>query len=118
VARDAGEPERALEILEAGLARGVSGDALRGLTLQRVAQGLEDLGRWEEAAGRHEEAAAIGAFPLRHWALADAARCAAQAGNPDRALTLYERVEAEAPDLRLPDHQRAEIRELRASAPQ
>jgi predicted negative regulator of RcsB-dependent stress response len=118
LARDAGEPERALEILEAGLARGVSGDALRGLTLQRVAQALEDLGRWEEAADRHEEAAAIGAFPLRHWALADAARCAAQAGNPERALTLYERVEAEAPRLRLPDHQRAEIRELRASAPQ
>jgi predicted negative regulator of RcsB-dependent stress response len=45
LARDAGEPERALEILEAGLARGVSGDALRGLTLQRVAQGSGALGR-------------------------------------------------------------------------
>jgi predicted negative regulator of RcsB-dependent stress response len=45
LARDAGEPERALEILEAGLARGVSGDALRGLTLQRVAQALRRPGR-------------------------------------------------------------------------
>jgi predicted negative regulator of RcsB-dependent stress response len=118
LARDAGEPERALEILEASLAGGVTGEALRGVTLQRVAQGLEDLGRWEDAATRHEEAAAIRSFPLRHWALADAARCAARAGDRQRALALYERVEAEAPDLRLPDHQRAEIRELRASAPQ
>jgi tetratricopeptide (TPR) repeat protein len=108
LARDAGEVERALEILEATLARGVSGGALRGVALQRSAQALEDLGRWE--------AAAIDAFPLRHWALADAARCAARAGDRERALALYERVEAEAPDLRLPDHQRAELRELRATA--
>jgi tetratricopeptide (TPR) repeat protein len=116
LARDAGEVERALEILEATLARGVSGGALRGVALQRSAQALEDLGRWEAAAARHEEAAAIDAFPLRHWALADAARCAARAGDRERALALYERVEAEAPDLRLPDHQRAELRELRATA--
>lgn len=117
LARDAGEPERALEILEASLVSGVSGEALRGVTLQRAAQALEDLERWEEAADRHEEAAAIEAFPLRHWALADAARCASQAGDPERALKLYERLDAQAPGLRLPDHQRAEIRDLRASAP-
>jgi len=118
LARAAGEPEMALEILEASLAGGVSGDALRGIALQRAAQALEDVGRWEDAAARHEAAAAIGTFPLRYWALADAARCAAQAGDFERALALYERVEAEAPDLRLPEHQRSEIRQLRASAPQ
>ena len=53
-------------------------------------------------------------FPLRFWALADAARCFARAGEPVTALALLERVENEAPEMKLPAHLRALLRELRA----
>ena len=48
------------------------------------------------------------------WALADAARARAAAGEPDVALAHYDRIEDEAPEIRLPDAQRAQARELRA----
>ena len=49
-----------------------------------------------EAAAEHEAAGALPDFPLRYFALADAARCYAQAGDRVRALALLERVESEA----------------------
>ena len=90
---------------------------LRGLLLERIAQAYEDAGRWQEAATKHEEAAALEGFPLRHWARVGAARCFARAGQNERALELFERVEADAPDLNLPTHVRVRLRELRTAAP-
>ena len=54
---------------------------------------------------------------LRHWALAEAARCFLKADQPDAALDLQRRLEAEAPDLMLPDHLRSRLKELGASNP-
>lgn len=114
--QEAGDTEQALEIYEQTLAEAPGGDRLRGLVLQRIAQALEQAERWEEAAARHEEAADLEGYPLRHWALADAARCRAVAGDRETALALYRRLDSEAPDLRLPDHQRVWKRELEAAA--
>ena len=88
---------------------------LRALVQRRLAYLHEDAGQWAEAAAAHE-AAAVPANPLRYWALADAARCRAQAGQTAEALALYDRIASEAPDLPLPDHQAAQARELRALA--
>ncbi len=89
-------------------------DALQGLATQRAGQVLEDLERFAEAAERHEAAAELRDYPLRYWALADAARNRAAAGDGEAALALYDRLQAAAPQIRLPDDQRAQARELRA----
>jgi Tfp pilus assembly protein PilF len=89
---------------------------VRGLVAQRLAQRFEAAGRWAEAADRHEAAAKLNDYPLREWALADAARCRAMAGDPAAARALYDRLDREAPDLPLSDEQRAQRLELRAAA--
>lgn len=111
-----GGPAELLEIFEQILAEGPRSDRLRGLILQRLAQSMEDAERWEDAAQRHEQAADLSDYPLRHWAMADAARCRAVAGDREAALALYRRLDSEAPDLRLPDHQRVRKRELEAAS--
>lgn len=90
---------------------------LRGLVQQRIAETQESRGNWAAAAAAHEAAGAIARYPLRYWALVDAARCWNAAGERSKALALYERVELEAPDLALPDHLRAQLNELRAAEP-
>jgi Tfp pilus assembly protein PilF len=75
----------------------------------------EDAGRWAEAAAAHAAAAEVPEYPLRTWALADAARCELKAGRRAEALALYDRLQAEAPDLALPEHEAAQLRELRAT---
>ena len=89
---------------------------LQGLLYQRIGESHERQESWTEAAAAHESAAELQGYPLRYWALVDAARCYAAAGQPEKALGLYDRVEAEAPDLALPSHIRDQIRELRAVA--
>ena len=70
-----------------------------------------------EAAAEHEAAGALPGFPLRYFALADAARCYAQAGDRVRALALLERVESEAKEgYSLPAPMRSLLRELRAAS--
>lgn len=112
---EGGDNEQALALLESALDDAPSGP-VRGMVLQRLAQRLEVAGRWEEAAARHEQAAEQGDFPLSGWALADAARCRAEAGDTAAALALYERLEREHPELRLPDAHRTRMLELRAAA--
>jgi hypothetical protein len=114
LAHQNGDAEAALVIYTELADEGSQGDELQGLASQRVAQVLEDLERFAEAAARNEEAAGLNGYPLRHWALADAARNRAAAGEIEAASALYERLEAEAPELRLPDAQRAQARELQA----
>jgi tetratricopeptide (TPR) repeat protein len=89
---------------------------LRAVVERRLAYLHEDAGRWTEAAAAHEAAGSVPSYPLRYWALADAARCYAQAGRSAEALALYDRIAAEAPEVALPDHQAAQLRELRAAA--
>ena len=113
---EVGEWEASLEAWEQALAEAPPTPGLRGLLLGRIAQTHEELGSWERAAESHEEAAGLEEYPLRYWAMADAARCWARAGQRERALALYERVESEAPDMKLPDHMRVQIRELRAAS--
>ena len=72
-------------------------------------------GTWSEAADRHEEAADLSTYPLRHWALADAARCRGSAGETEAAIALFDRLDAAAPELQLPEHVRSLRAELRAS---
>ena len=112
---EGGGNEEAIALYEAALANAPSSGAVRGMVLQRWAQRLEDEGRWEEAAAKHEQAGGMSDFPLRGFALADAARCRAEAGDTAGALALYERLERELPDLRLPDADRARVYELRAA---
>lgn len=111
-----GDREAALEIWREAMASTPANSSMRAILLARVAQAQEEAGQWTEAAQTHEQAAQISAFPLRYWSLADAARCYAAAGQPDRALVLLERVEAEASELRLPVDMRMQLRELRAAA--
>lgn len=116
LAIEAGDTERALAVFEQILAEDPPSESLRGLVLQSAAQALEQAERWSEAAERHQQAAGIEAYPLRHWALADAARCLVAAGDRETARSLYARLDSEAPELRLPDHLRAQKRELEAAA--
>lgn len=115
LAVEAGDEEAASAIYDEVLREGAGGDRLHGMVLQRMAQSLEEEERWDEAAARHEEAADLEGYPLRDWALADAARCRAEAGDREAAAALYRRLEVEAPDLRLPDHLRMQKRELEAA---
>jgi tetratricopeptide (TPR) repeat protein len=127
----AGSPIAALAWLEAGELLARSGDsagsieAFRagaasdtetiGAAVQmRLAQALETSGKVAEAADAFEKAAGVVDFPLRPFALAEAARCQEQAGNSDRARSLYELAEGLPNAASLPESARARLRELRA----
>jgi tetratricopeptide (TPR) repeat protein len=99
----------------AGARQGAPNPVLRAIVDRRLGYLHEDAGRWAEAAAAHAAAAAVPEYPLRSWALADAARCELSAGRRAEALALYERLELEAPDLPLPEHEAAQLRELRAA---
>ena len=116
VGADPSRSDEAIGLLEQATADAPSRNAVHGIALQRLAQRLEAAGRWADAAARHEAAAQISEYPLRHWALADAARCRAMAGEGDAARALYDRLDREAPDLQLDDVQKALRLELRANA--
>lgn len=88
----------------------------RALLLNRVGAALESAGRWAEAATTYEEAFAVEGYPLRYASLLDAARCLAESGDAAGAVALFERVETEAEDLRIPDHVKARMLELRAAS--
>jgi len=111
-----GRPEETEEIWHQALASASGNPGLHGVLQQRVGQAHEAVQAWAKAAAAHEQAGHTAGYPLRYEALVDAARCYAAAGEPERALALYEEVEREAPDLSLPDHLRAQFRELRAVA--
>jgi tetratricopeptide (TPR) repeat protein len=112
----AGNAEPPVELWRETLAELPSDSVLRALLLHRIAQAEEGAGLWAEAAETHAQAGEIEAFPLRHWALVDAARCFARAGQSDRALELFERLETEAPQMNLPAHLRGLAAELRAAS--
>ncbi len=111
-----GDRDASLESLQKSLAEQPANPRLAGLIHQRIAQSYEDRGMLAEAAAEHALAGELSGFPLRYFALADAARCYAQAGDPNRARDLLERIESEAKDsFQLPPELRSLLRELRAS---
>jgi predicted negative regulator of RcsB-dependent stress response len=114
---EAGDPDAAFNAWEEARRQAPRGSVLRGLVAVRLARAYEQVGRFEEAAGAFEEASEIDDFPLRHYALADAARCYANAGDRGRATALAFRLDAEAPKLNLPEHVRARLQELRQGTP-
>jgi tetratricopeptide (TPR) repeat protein len=109
-----GERDAALEAWQRAVDEAPAHSALRGLALERLARGREAKGDFAGAAAAFEEASAILDFPLRYHAMADAARSYALADQRDRAVALAERLDAEAPELRLPDHLKSRLAELRA----
>jgi tetratricopeptide (TPR) repeat protein len=109
-----GQRDAALEAWKRGVEQAPAGSPLRALALERLASGYEARAAWAEAAAAHEEAAGAPAYPLRHFALAAAARCYAAAGERERAQALADRVASEAPDARLPDDLQARLDELRS----
>ena len=111
-----GRSDEAISLLEQALKQAPQKDEVRGLIEQRLAQRFEAAGRWAEAADRHEAASKRKEYPLHGWAIADAARCRAMAGDTAAARALYDRLDQEAPDLALSDTQRAQRLELRAAA--
>jgi hypothetical protein len=111
-----GRGDEAITLLEQAVEKAPASGAVRGIVIARLAQRFEASGRWAEAADRHEAAAKLEDYPLHQWALADAARCRAMAGDAAAARALYDRLDREAPDLPLSDDQRAQRLELRAAA--
>jgi hypothetical protein len=110
---EAGETDAAIEIW-----RGAIDDLGRNPNLlaffeQRIGHAYEDDARWLEAAESYASAGAVESYPLRHWALAEAARCLQQAGEVERARELALQLATEAPELMLPQHLSAMLAELR-----
>lgn len=89
--------------------------AIRGVALRRVAALAEAAGEFEAAAEAHLAAADTPGYPLRNEALADAARCWAEAAKTDEALAVYARLRSEAPDYQPPPHVRSRLAELEAA---
>jgi tetratricopeptide (TPR) repeat protein len=109
-----GDLDASIEIWRATL-QGLDSDSnLRAIFQLRIGQAYEAAERWVEAAEAYEEAARFDRFPLRYWAMADAARCFSEAGEIERGRDLALRLYSEGPsDLSLPEHQSAMLRELR-----
>jgi len=92
-----GRPEEAIASFTA--AREAAGDlALGALASTRLAALAEDRGDPAAAAEAYEAAANVAAYPMRAESLTSAVRCWVEAGEQDRALSVYQRVESEFPD--------------------
>ena len=92
------------------------GPELRGLALTRVAWAYEHEGRWPEAAAEYQAAGDLAGFPLRRFALADAARCYLQAGDSESARRVALQLEAIPAAGVLPSHIRSQLAELQSQA--
>jgi predicted negative regulator of RcsB-dependent stress response len=109
----AGDTDTAIAIWQGALEDLAGNPNLRAIFEQRIAQAYDDDARWLEAAESYARAGATEDYPLRYWALAEAARCFEQAGELARARELALRVGTEAPDLMLPQHLSTLLAELR-----
>jgi len=109
-----GRPEEALEAWRGAVAAFGGDEPVTALLWGRIASLHESQGRWAEAAEAYARAAEVESYPLRHRALGDAARAWAEAGEAERALAAFERLEEQAGAASLPDHVRIRLLELRA----
>lgn len=111
-----GREQQIQAVWESALAASTGNDRLTGLLLQRIGESYERRESWSEAAESHQAAGELEEYPLRYWALLDAARCLVAAGSTQQGLTLYRRVQQESPELPVPDHLRLQFRELEAAS--
>jgi len=109
-----GNSDRALEVFQQASAEAPATSPIRGVLESRIGHMLEAKGDFAAAAAAHEAAGAVPDFPLRDDALADAARCYAEADKPEQALSIYQRLKSESPDLKLPPHVEARLAEIEA----
>ena len=138
----AGDAEAAQEIWRATAEEADGRGALDALTLLRQARALEAAGEAAEASRLYERAGRSARYPGALRALGDAARSAADAGERERALALFDEIEARLPGggdgagagngaraaddgdatpplprgARIPAHTLTRLRELRISA--
>jgi len=110
-----GATDRAREIVERAVADLPASSPIRAFAQRRIAVLREADGDFEAAARAHAAAAEAPGYPLRFDALADAARCWAEAGNTQEALAAFARIQGEAPDYRLAPHLEARLAELQAA---
>jgi tetratricopeptide (TPR) repeat protein len=108
-----GETEAAIEIWQGALDDLDGNPNFQAIVEQRIGQAYEDEERWLEAAESYARAGAVESYPLRHWALAEAARTLQQAGEIERARELALKLATDAPDLPMPQHLSALLAELR-----
>lgn len=109
----AGETDAAIEIWQGAIDELSGNPNFEAILEQRIGQAYDNDARWLEAAESYARAGAVKSYPLRDWALAEAARCFQQAGEIERAREIALRVSAESPDLMLPQHLSAMLSELR-----
>ncbi len=110
-----GQLDASLETWQATLGELPKDDTLTALIALRMASVYEEQARWTDAAQAYERAADVPNFPLRETARAEAARCYAEGGDTDRALSVFARVQSEDPDVFLPEHLSSRLLELQAS---
>jgi len=89
------------------------GTSIAALASIRLAGLAEERGDEATAAQAYEAAAAVETYPLRAVALADAARCWVGAGEPERAMAAFQRLESEFPDQTIAPAVASLIAELR-----
>lgn len=111
-----GNSDMAVEVWTSAADELDSDELTRALLLSRVASVQERSERWLEAGVAYERAASVEGYPLRYSALAQAARCFAEAREVERAVAALESVETEAPDQVIFDHIRAQVAELQAAS--
>lgn len=90
------------------------GSSIAALASIRLAALAENGGDFAAAATAYESAAGIQAYALRARALADAARCWIQAGEREKGLAAFQRLESEFPDEAVAAPIEALVEELRA----
>jgi tetratricopeptide (TPR) repeat protein len=109
-----GNPDRALEAFLQASEQAPADSPIRAVIASRIGHLQEEKGDFEAAARSHEAAAAVPGFPLHTEALAQAARCWAEAGKPEQALALYQRLKSDSPALKLAPHIEARLQEIEA----
>ena len=108
-----GDGKGALAAWRAAATRAPHHSQLEALAWMRLAEGLDAQGDSKGAAKAWETAGNL-KQPVAALALAQAARCWADAGDPTRALAVFGRAEARAnAGDPIPDHLSARLRELR-----
>ncbi|MHA7837324.1 MAG: tetratricopeptide repeat protein [bacterium] len=106
-------PEEARESFEAARESAGPRSPITALAWMRLADLAEARGDLAAAAEAYEAAANVPDYPLQANALAEAARTWAAAGEPEKALAVFQRLESEFPDERVPPHIASRMNELR-----
>ena len=108
------ETESALASFELALEPYDARQPMRGVLLEWMALLHEERNEPDAAIKRHIEASSVLDYPLRYFALLNAARIQAESGEADAAIANFDRILVESPDLLIPEHTNAMLLELKA----